>query len=191
LTTWRERAVLSAALKRAGTGLTALDLPCGAGRFWPAFEDAGVTSLIAGDISEGMLEVASANRLSETVPARLELMSAFDIDLPDNSVDFIACMRFLHHLSIAEDRLQTLSELRRVSSQYVAITLWVDGNLGAWRRSRKPPVEPRPGFGRRICRRRDDIEAEFRQAGFTIVDHFDVWPKLSMWRLYLLQCADA
>jgi len=184
-------AVLSAALKHAGTGLTALDLPCGAGRFWPAFEHAGVTSLIAGDISEGMLEVAKGNRLSDTIPARLEMMSAFEIELPDNSVDFIACMRFLHHLSLAEDRLQTLSELRRVSRQYVAISLWSDGNLGAWRRSKKPPVEPKPGFGRRICRSRNDIEAEFRQAGFVIVDHFDVWPKLSMWRLYLLESANA
>jgi len=191
LTNAREVGGLYQALKLAGPGLTALDLPCGAGRFWPAFAKAGAQSLIAADISEGMLRVAAGNRVSPMIPERIEPMSAFDIELPDDAVDFIACMRFLHHLSLAEDRMQVLGELRRVSRRYVALSLWTDGNLGAWRRARKAPVEPKPGFGRRICRPRAEIEAEFAQAGFSIVKHFDVWPTLSMWRLYLLQHGDA
>jgi len=188
LTSRREVAGLRNALRYAGPGATALDLPCGTGRFWPAFEDAEVASLIAADVSEGMLQVAQANRLSDEIPQRLEQMSAFEIDLPDNAVDFIACMRFLHHLSMPEDRRQVLAELRRVSRSYIAISLWVDGNLGAWRRMRKAGATPKPGFGRRICRARGEVETEFQQAGLTIVDHFDVWPKISMWRLYLLKC---
>ncbi len=190
LTTWRWTAVLGKALKLAGPELVALDLPCGAGLFWPAFENAGVASLIAGDISDGMLQIAQANRLSETLPARLEQMSAFAVDLPDETVDFVACMRLMHHLSIPEDRKQVLRELHRVTREYVAVSLWVDGNLGSWRRSRKRPVIPQSGFGYQICRSRGEVEMEFKQAGFVVVDHFDVWPKLSMWRLYLLKRAD-
>ena len=117
-------------------------------------------------------------------------MSAFAIELPDNAVDFTACMRFLHHLSMAEDRQQVLSELHRVSRRYVGVSLRVDGNLGAIRRQRKHDVEPQWGFGRRICRPRQEVEEEFLQAGFAIEKHFDVWPQLSMWRLYLLRCAN-
>lgn len=189
-TTQREISGLTKALKRAGRDLTVLDLPCGAGRFWPAFTAAGVQDLIAADVSRGMLDVAQTHRLSDTVPSRLECMSAFDIELPDNSVDFVACMRFLHHLAKAEDRIQVLTELRRVSKKYVAISLWVDGNLGSMRRTLKPSSEPQTGFGRRICRNRDDVENEFRSAGFTIVEHYDVWPKITMWRLYLLRVSD-
>jgi SAM-dependent methyltransferase len=190
MTTRREIGVLRKALKIAGRCPTALDLPCGTGRFWPAFADAGVGDLIAADVSQGMLDVAQANRLSSTIPSRLECMSAFNIELPDNAVTFIACMRFLHHLSLATDREQVLSELRRVSSNFVAISLWVDGNLGARRRMRKTPPAPAQGFGRRICRPTAEVEREFQNAGFRIVQHFDVWPKLSMWRLYLLQISD-
>ena len=188
LTSTREIAGLRQALDVLEPSFSALDLPCGAGRFWPAFQEAGASSLIAGDVSEGMLRVAQANRLTDTLPVRLEAMTAFAIDLPDDAVDFIACMRFLHHLSVAEDRQQVLAELHRVSRKYVAISLWVDGNLGSWRRSRKERVQPKAGFGRRICRSREEIETEFQEAGFVIVDYFDVWPKLSMWRLYLLRC---
>lgn len=191
LTTTREIAVLRKALERAGHNLTALDLPCGAGRFWPAFAAAGVRDLIAADVSQGMLDVAKTHRLGDTIPSRLECMSAFEIDLPDDAVDFIACMRFLHHLSRQEDRLQALSELHRVTKKFVAISLWVDGNLGARRRMQKPAVAPQAGFGRRICRSRSDVEEEFRTAGFKIVEHYDVWPRLSMWRLYLLEKQNA
>ncbi len=191
LTTWRERAVLRAALRAAGNPATALDLPCGTGRFWPVFAAAGVNRLIAGDVSAGMLTVAARNRVSPDIPAELVATSAFDMSaIADGAVEFAACMRFLHHISMAEDRLRVLRELRRVSSRFVAISLWVDGNLGGNRRMASNQPEPHLGYGKRRCRPRQEVEAEFREAGFEIVRHYDVWPKLSMWRLYLLKRID-
>ncbi len=190
LTTRRELGVLAKALAVAGPNLEALDLPCGAGRFWPAFADAKVSSLIAADVSQGMLQVAQTNRLSDNLLRELICTSAFDIELPDDCVDFIACMRFLHHIALPEYRMRALQELRRVTRRYVAITLWVDGNLGARRRLKRQVIEPKAGFGRRICRPRAEVETEFRDAGFKIIDHYDVWPKLAMWRLYLLERDD-
>jgi SAM-dependent methyltransferase len=187
LTTAREQQVLYRSLADAGFPETALDLPCGTGRFWPAFARAGVKELIAGDGSPGMLEVADTHRLNASIPAQLLQTSAFNIALPERSVDFVACLRFYHHLSRAEDRATLLAELKRVTRRFVAISLWVDGNLAGNRRARKPPPGPVAGYGKRICRRREEVEAEFAAAGFAIVRHYDVWPRIAMWRLYLLE----
>jgi ubiquinone/menaquinone biosynthesis C-methylase UbiE len=187
LTSERELALLKQSLKIAGVPETVLDLPCGTGRFWPAIAEAGVKRLIAGDYSEGMLAVAQRNRLSDSFPEQLIRTSVFDIDLPDNSVDFIACMRFFHHLYHRPDRLSALAELQRVARGHVAVSLWVDGNLASWRRRGRKPAAPERGYGKRVCIDSDDIEADFATAGFTIRERMDVWPRISMWRMYLLE----
>lgn len=190
LTTWRERRCLYQALRDAGSPRSALDLPCGTGRFWPAFAAAGVERLIAADGSAGMLDVARANRLSSSYPEQLFVTSAFDAALPDGCVDFVACLRFYHHLSMPEDRRRLLAEVGRLTTRFAAVSLWVDGNLAGRRRLQKPLPEPVSGYGRRICRRRSEVEAEFAAAGFRTLRHYDVWPRLSMWRLYLLEHDD-
>jgi len=187
LTTRRERNLLARALRRAGTPQVVLDLPCGTGRFWPAVAASGAQRLIAGDNSEGMLEVAGRNALGPGFPERLINTSLFAIDLAEESVDFVACMRFFHHLAHSEDRLAVLAEIKRVSRGFAAISLWVDGNLGAWRRRRRTPPPAERGYGKRICITRDEIERDFASADFNVVDHFDVWPGLAMWRMYLIE----
>ena len=186
LTTKRERAVLKSALDSVGNVDTVLDLPCGTGRFWPVFEAAGVKHLIAGDMSLAMLEVAASHP-----PAIAQFehhqLNGFEIDLPDKAVDFISSQRFFHHLSYATDRMQALSEIHRVSRSYAAISLWVDGNIQSRRYLGKSTGNNDRGYGRRICRRSVDVEAEFTEAGFDILQHYDVWPLLTMWRLYLLK----
>ncbi len=62
--------------------------------------------------------------------------SAFDIDLPDNAVDSIFCMRLLHHIGDPAHRLAILREFQRVTRDSVIISLWVDGNFKAWKRKR-------------------------------------------------------
>ncbi len=187
LTTWREQQCLYRALQDAGNPQRALDLPCGTGRFWPAFARAGVKTLLAGDGSAGMLAVAEQNRLGPALPEQLVQTSAFAMELPDDCVDFVACLRFYHHLALAEDRQALLGELRRVSRRHAALSLWVDGNLAGSRRLRRPPPAARPGYGRRRCRKRSEVEREFVDAGFRIMRRYDVWPLVSMWRLYLLE----
>lgn len=186
-TSSRERAVVRRALRDAGSPGTVLDLPCGAGRFWPVFADARVRQVIAADVSEAMLQAADTNRLDERIPELLLRTSAFAIGLPDGSVDLVACLRFYHHLGRADDRARLLGELRRVTRGHVAVSLWVDGNLGALRRLGRSVGPAEPGYGRRTCRPRGEVEAEFRAAGFEIVSHYDVWPRIAMWRLYLLR----
>lgn len=190
LTTLRECIILGRALRAAQPIATVLDLPCGTGRLWPAFAKAGVSSLIAADFSQGMLDISMSNRLSGIFPKTHLLTSVFEIGLPADAVEFIACMHFYPDLSTPADRQRVLSELRRVSRDYVAISLRVDGNIAAIRHLRRPPVISDAGYDGQVIRRSKDVEQEFRQAGYKIVEYFDVWPGISMWRLYLLRCTD-
>lgn len=187
LTSWREQQCLRRALIDAGQPATLLDLPCGTGRFWRAAANAGVCKLIAADGSAGMLEVAANSRINQSIPDRLMETSAFAVDLPDNSVDAVACLRFYHHLAVAEDRLTLLRELMRVSRRHLIVSLWVDGNYAGNRRMRKPAKLPVSGYGPRICRHREDVAAEFTESDCRIIRHYDVWPGIYMWRFYLLE----
>ena len=187
LTSWREQRCLHAALRHGAPYGTVLDLPCGAGRFTESLDGIEVSRVIAADNSPGMLDEAKKALARTNYDHEVLLIDAFDIDLPDDAVDFVACMRFFHHVAMAEDRAKALAELRRITTGYLAISLWVDGNLGAFNRKRKTQAPLTPGFGKRRVISRALIEAEFRQAGFEIVRHWDMWPGITMWRQYLLK----
>ena len=139
------------------------------------------------DFSTGMIDCASGLEVPGDMNGMVVQGDAFRIPLASESVDFVACMRFVHHLSMSEYRRKVLDELRRVSRRHVAVSLWVDGNFSGNRRLAKSPQEARPGYGGRHCFERQKIEAEFRAAGFQVVRWFDVWPGIGMWRLYLLE----
>jgi len=182
------------ALRLAGDPASVLDLPCGTGRFWALLAEAPERELLAADYSEGMLKVARRHRPAELV-ARFRLLqtSAFDIDLPDEAVEHIFCMRLMHHIGRAEDRLRILREFHRVARRSVSLSLWVDGN---WQGARRKRLEARRASGQvpykrkyldRFVQPRARVEAEFRQAGFEIVGKVDFLPGWSMWRTYVLE----
>jgi SAM-dependent methyltransferase len=187
LTSFRERSCLNSALRIGQPYGTLLDLPCGTGRFTTALEGINFDRLIAADNSPGMLALAGETLEAASIPHETRLLSAFDIDLADESIDFIACMRFFHHLAFAEDRQRVLKEFHRITKRYVAISLWVDGNLGAYRRKHRAAAPLTPGFGKRRVIAPQLIEKEFQNAGFSVIRHWDMWPRLTMWRQYLLK----
>ena len=132
----RDEQLARSALRDAGNPLNVVDLPCGAGRFWPLLLEKPERKLIAADNSADMLDVASlANPETLERGIRLLRTSAFAIDLPDNSTDCIFSMRLLHHIGKPEDRLRLLREFHRVTRATVIVSLWVDGNFKAWRRT--------------------------------------------------------
>ena len=192
LSHWRDVQLARRALKWADDPEVVLDLPCGAGRFWPLLAEQANRVILAADHSADMLNVAMSAHLPEIV-ARVKTFqtSAFAIDLSANAVDCIFCIRLLHHVQIAENRLLILREFHRVTRDTVILSLWVDGNYGAWKRRRLEQ--------RRVARGREGqnqnrfivpqtvIETEFRQAGFQIVAHQDFLPYYAMWRVYTLR----
>ena len=192
LSNWRDMQLARYALSDAGAPQLVLDLPCGAGRFWPLLAESPNRVILAADNSEDMLKTAVAGQPADVV-ARVKTFqtSAFDIDLSDNAVDSIFCMRLIHHVAESEHRLAMLRELRRVTRDTVIISLWVDGNFKAWKRKRleakRAARGKRSDNQNRFLVRRETIESEFRAAGFSILNHHDFLPGYAMWRVYVLR----
>lgn len=189
LSNWRDLQVARRALKLADEPNLVLDLPCGAGRFWPMLCEQPNRVILAADNSADMLTTALAAQPSEVV-ARVSSFrtSAFAIDLSANAVDCIFCIRLLHHIESSEHRLTILREFHRVTRDTVIVSLWVDGNYKAWKRRRLEARRTAKGQNQnRFVVSRSVIENEFRQAGFDIISHLDFLPGYAMWRTYVLR----
>ncbi len=191
LSNHRDQQLARQALALAGEPQCVLDLPCGAGRFWPTLGEQPTRQIIAADNSPAMLDVALRHAPPELL-ARLRPLhtSAFAIDLPAQSVDCVFCMRLLHHIGDPAHRLAMLREFHRVSRDTAIVSLWVDGNYMAWRRARQEAGRRRRGrsdYQNRFVLPQATVEAEFAAAGFAIVDKLDFLPLHSMWRVYVLR----
>jgi SAM-dependent methyltransferase len=188
LSNWREQQMAARALALAGHPATVLDLPCGTGRFWPLLAGKQDRTILAADSSEAMLRVAREVTPPDLL-ARVETLqrSAFDIRLGSASVDHIFCMRLLHHITRAEDRLAILKEFHRVTRDTVAVSLWVDGNYKAVRRRNLESRRTYKTYQNRIVLPRAKIEQEFAEAGFAMAGYFDFLKFYAMWRLYVLK----
>ncbi|MFT0631537.1 class I SAM-dependent methyltransferase [Pseudomonas sihuiensis] len=192
LSHWRDVQVARRALQMADEPNLVLDLPCGAGRFWPMLCEQPNRVIFAADNSADMLATARAAQAPEVV-ARVTSFrtSAFAIDLGANAVDCIFCIRLLHHIESAEHRLAILCEFHRVSRDTVIVSLWVDGNYKAWKRQRLEARRAAQGRAaenqNRFVVARSTLEDEFRQAGFNMIGHLDFLPGYAMWRTYVLR----
>lgn len=195
---WWEHRMARKSLAMAGDPRSILDLPCGAGRFWDLLVEDPERELYAADNSAGMVKVAGQSH-PPGIRDRFKLFqtSAFDIEMPDESVDNIFCMRLLHHVGEPADRLRIYNEFHRVTRDTVCLSLWVDGNIKARRRrkldeARASGAKPRKrkrdkSFQNRFVQQVDVIEQEFVEAGFRIVGKVDFLPGYSMWRTYVLK----
>jgi ubiquinone/menaquinone biosynthesis C-methylase UbiE len=188
----REEQMARKALKRAGDPGLVLDLPCGAGRFWPLLAEKTSRIIIAADSSEDMLAAACTFQDPDIVKRVKPLQtSAFDIALPDNAVDNIFSMRLIHPIGKAEHRIAMLQEFHRVTRETVILSMWVDGNFKSWRRKRHEQARRAKGkqddHQNRFVVPRAMAEAEFAAAGFTIEDRIDFIPLYAMWRVYVLR----
>ena len=188
LSTWRELAIARQALILAGDPHVVLDLPCGAGRFWSVLAEKPERRILAADSSEEMLRVARQMQPRDLVE-RTECFtcSAFETGLDDSSVDNIFCMRLLHHFVESSLRLAMLREFHRVTRETVCISLWIDGNYKAYRRTKWEARRSQDNHHSRYVVKRQIIESEFKQAGFRIMGHFDFLRFYSMWRIYVLR----
>lgn len=189
LSHWRDNQLARKALKAAGYPRVVLDLPSGAGRFWPLLAEQPGRIILAADLSQDMLDMARKMQPKEIVNKISTFQSsAFNITLADDSVDCIFCMRLLHHVAEHEHRMAMLQEFHRVTKDTVIVSLWIDGNYKAWRRRRSESKRDdyHPNSNRFVLSQAT-AEAEFKLAGFDVVKHFDFLPKYAMWRVYVLR----
>lgn len=189
---WRDEQLARRALKVAGDPGLVLALPSGAGHFWPVLTEHANRVVLAADDSSEMLAIAKANFSVEKLK-RIKTFQAspFSIDLSANAVDCIFCMRLFHHVAEGDRRSAILREFHRVTRDTVIVSLWVDGNIKAWRRKRleryRASAEPTAARMNRFVVGKAAIEAEFEQAGFQIIGHHDFLPGYAMWRVYVLR----
>jgi len=176
------------ALALAGDPGVVLDLPCGAGRFWPLLAEQPGRVIIGADNSEAMVQTACELQPADVVKQVRPLhTSAFAIDMPDNSVDSVFSMRLLHHIGDPAHRLAMLNEFNRVAKDSVILSMWVDGNFKSWKRRRAERARAQEGYQNRYVIPATVAEAEFAQAGFNIQARLDFAPLYAMWRVYILR----
>lgn len=189
---WRDRQLARQALKVAGEPGLVLDLPSGAGRFWPVLAEHTNRVILAADPSQDALALGETRCDGQTLQ-RIKTFqtSALAIDLSDNAVDCIFSMRLFHHIASSDERSAVLREFHRVTRDTAIIALWVDGNIKSWRRKRLEHCRATDGQAlprnNRFVVGRGQIEAEFSDAGFDILSHHDVLPGYAMWRVYVLR----
>jgi len=188
LSTWRDRQVARKALKLAGNPKSVLDVPCGTGRFLGVLAEQPERMIHACDNSQHMINAGLKFR-DPTVVERIKSFqgSAFELSVDDEFVETVFCIRLIHHMGDTEDRLKLLTELRRVASSTVIISLWVDGNLQAWKRKKKEAEKYKEGYQNRFLIPAKTIESEFENVGLQVEHRLDFIPYHSMWRTYVLR----
>lgn len=188
LSNWRDQQIAEKALELAGNPRSVLDMPCGTGRFWELLAKDNKREIIACDNSQDMIDIGMRFR-DPAITRRITAFqtSAFDLDLPDKVVDCVFCIRLLHHIGKHEDRMTILRELHRVTRSTVIVSLWVDGNIKAWRRKKLESKRSQRDYQNRFVIAKADIEHEFELAGFKVKARLDFLPKYAMWRTYVLE----
>ncbi len=186
LSNWRENSMARKALALAGNPKSVLDLPSGTGRFWELLCEEPDRKIVAADNSEDMINTGLRLRPPK-ISSRIEgfSCSAFEIPKPDNFVESVFCMRLIHHIGEREDRIKMFREFSRVATDTVLVSLWVDGNYKAMRRSSHERKRARHKYQNRFLITRQDIESDFEQAGLTVIGHVDFLKFYSMWRVYV------
>ena len=189
LSNFREHQLVRKALKIAGNPKSVLDMPCGTGRFWDVLVEQPDRIIHVSDNSQDMINTGLKYRPREILNRITSSFqgSAFDLPVEDNFVENVLCIRLIHHIGDHNDRLKLLSELHRVTSSTVIISLWVDGNLKAWKRKKNEARRKKHKYQNRFLIPVKTIEDEFSQTGFKVMARLDFIPYHSMWRTYVLK----
>jgi SAM-dependent methyltransferase len=90
-------------------GKTVFDLGCGSGETIIPLVHRGA-QVYGIDISPDLIEIANRRLCDAGLTATVQVGSAYETGLPDNSIDVVFCMSLIHHLDIALVR----EEMRRI-----------------------------------------------------------------------------
>jgi SAM-dependent methyltransferase len=166
----RKWAAIRKALSHTTGVHTLLDLPCGTGRFTGALAREGY-EIVGSDISMEMLQKAASIAPGTTGEGKPPAVRGYvqanaeHLPLRDDSLDCVVCIRFMMHVDPAT-RVRMLREFRRVSRRWVV----VDYRHKYTFRYVLTHTVGKLGLGRSPLSRvsRQDLEREFRDAGFAI-----------------------
>lgn len=178
---WRDEQLVRNALKVAGEPGLILDVACGAGRFWPVLAEHTNRVILASDPSQAMLDHAQTHHPQQLLQ-RIKTFqsSAFTIGLSENAVDCIFCMKLFQHIASPEHRSAMLSEFHRVSRDTVIVAVRIDAHF-------KRRQTGGAGNQAQQLARKAEVEAEFAQAGFSLIGYQDFLPGYVRMRVYVLR----
>jgi ubiquinone/menaquinone biosynthesis C-methylase UbiE len=130
----REHRAVGELLEHVPMGVRMLDCPCGTGRWWPVLRTRA-DSLVALDVSEGMVEHATARARADGGKIEVRTGDAEALPLDDRAVDWSFCYALTKHLP-RPVQYRVLAELGRVSDQGVICSFGVLGHMTyeIWRR---------------------------------------------------------
>jgi len=166
----RKWAAIRKALAATSGVRTILDLPCGTGRFTGALARDGY-EVVGSDISLEMLQKAATLDAGKKADGQSTVIHGFvqanaeHLPLRSDSLDCVVCIRFMMHVDPAT-RVRMLREFRRVSRRWAV----VDYRHKYTFRYLLSHTFGKLGLGRTPLSRvsRQDLEQEFRDAGFVI-----------------------
>jgi hypothetical protein len=123
----REHKLLDSYFERVGKIATALDLPCGWGRYMPYLRSQGAEVLEA-DYSGSMVAKVAEVFPETPLLGRLRCFG-HRIPLQDQAVELVFSMRLSHHLADPVVRKEHIEELFRVSERWVIFTYFDRASL--------------------------------------------------------------
>lgn len=167
---------IQTALKVVQPVKTMLDIPCGTGRFTPDLARLGY-NMIGADISVPMMSEAKKLHSGESLYGYVQA-DAENLPFPDNSLDCILSIRFMHHID-PDTRIRILRDMARVSCRWVII----DYRHRYSFRYRMRAVKLKLGITRRELPRvsHDELNHEFSAAGIDIVSVIPVGKYSDKW----------
>lgn len=166
----RERKLLDRWFARVGLVNSALDLPCGFGRYLPYLQSQGAR-VVEADYSGSMVRM-SWDKHAAAPPSGGLRCFGHQIPLRDRAVELTFSMRLNHHLVDPVVRREHLRELLRVSDRWAMFTYFDHASVKNLLRrartglglTRKPP---------KSTLRRAEVRALAAECGFRIVE--DPW----------------
>lgn len=166
----RERRLLERWFERIGSVATAVDLPCGWGRYLPFLRARGAR-VVEADYSGSMVRMAWDRHPSAEPLAGIRCFG-HRIPLRDGAVELAFSMRLNHHLVDPEVRRAHLRELFRVSSRWVIVSYFDHFSVKNLLRRARSGL----GLTRKTPKntlRRSDVRALAAECGYHI--HEDPW----------------
>lgn len=164
---WWESRALGALLREAEGARSLCDLPCGIGRSFSLWAEAGLT-VLGVELSAPMAARAEQELAALGVPGRIEVGDAFVPREPPTHADLVVCLRFAYYFS-SEHRRRLLAALRSRSRRFLIVQYRIgDGLLGRWKVARAQwRQRRRPTHGKHFANWQE-IQPEFESAGWSV-----------------------
>ena len=115
-----EQKRIAAILSKLPKGSSVLDVPFGTGRFVKEYlqNDFTITGL---DASDDMVRVAEKELGEDFKKLNVSIGDATQLPYPDQSFDYVICIRFLTHIVNYEQARKVLQEFRRVTRRQLIL----------------------------------------------------------------------